>query len=185
MMQRVVNVWAAVALAGGIAVAILGLVMWGHGFAARPEPSGLEADLAMKVQDSSIPGKYENMSSPLTSRGVDLIEAGGHYQEHCAVCHGDTGNGQPKFHGLMYPRPTNLLSEDTQQMSDGELYYVIKQGIRWSGMPAFGNPGDDDEHAWKIVAYVRHLTKLTPAEEHQVLKQAEEPMQRGIQPRDH
>ena len=53
----------------------------------------------------------------------------------------------------MYPRPSDLRSEDTKEMSDGELYFVIKQGIRWFGMPAFGKPGHDDQHVWKIVAY--------------------------------
>ena len=77
----------------------------------------------------------------------------------------------------MYPRPTDLRSDDTQGMSDGELYWVIKNGVRWSGMPAFGKPGDDDdEHVWKIVAYVRHLPKLTPQEQQEVLHLTDEPM---------
>ena len=49
----------------------------------------------------------------------------------------------------------------------------------------FGKPGDDDEHAWKMVAYVRHLPKLTPAEEQKVLTHTEEPMDHGEAPHDH
>jgi cytochrome c len=174
--QKIVNIWAAVALVGVVVVAVFGLVMWSHGFDSRAEPSELEASVAMKAHDSSIPHRYENMKNPLANGGVNIIEAGGHYEEHCAACHGDNGNGEPKFHGLMYPRPTNLLSDDTKEMSDGELYFVIKEGIRYSGMPAFGKAGDDDQHAWKIVSYVRHLSQLTPAEEQQVLQQSKEPM---------
>jgi len=85
----------------------------------------------------------------------------------------------------MYPRPSNLRSKDTQEMSDGEIYFIIKQGIRSSGMPAFGEPGDDDEHAWEMVAYVRHLPQLTPAEEQQVLPQSWEPMDHGDAPHEH
>ncbi len=70
----------------------------------------------------------------------------------------------------------------TQDMSDGEIDWVIKNGLRWSGMPAFGKPGDNDEHAWKMVAYVRHLPKLTPAEGQQILHQSEEPMNHGDAP---
>lgn len=179
MMQRVANIWAAVSLAALILMLIVGLAMWSHGFDSRAEPSNMESSIAMKLHDSSTPSRYEKMTNPLTARGVDLIEAGGHYEEHCAACHGDDGGGTPKFHGLMYPRPTDLRSEDTQEMSDGELYWVIKNGIRWSGMPAFGKPGDEDEHVWKMVAYVRHLTKLTPAEEQQVLEKTGEPMDHG------
>ena len=185
MIQRLVNIWAALALVGVIAVLVTGLVLWKHGFSARPQPSRLEAGIAMKLDDSSVPERYEKMTNPLSAKGVDLIEAGGHYEEHCAVCHADDGSGTPKFRGIMYPRPTNLRSEDTQKMSDGELYWVVKNGIRWSGMPAFGKPGDDDEHAWKMVAYVRHLLQLTPVEEQQVLNQAEKPMKHSEAPHDH
>ncbi len=184
MIQRLANIWAVVALVGVIAVVIGGLVLWSHGFDSRAEPSSVEENIAMRIHDSSIPDKYEKVNNPLATR-VDLIEAGGHYEEHCAACHADNGSGQPKFHGLMYPRPTDLRSEDTQDMSDGEIYWVIKNGIRWSGMPAFGKPGDNDEHAWKIVAYVKHLPKLTPAEEQQVLHQSEEPMNDKDAPHDH
>ena len=184
-MQRVINVWAAIALAGVVVVFVAFGVLWHGGFSSRPEPSNMEASIAMKAYDSSTPERYEKMQNPLSAHGIDLIEAGGHYEEHCAVCHGDDGSGNPKFHGIMYPRPTDLRSEETQEMSDGELYWVIKNGVRWSGMPAFGKPGDDDEHAWKMVAYVRHLPKLTPAEEQKVLTHTEEPMDHGEAPHDH
>lgn len=124
-------------------------------------------------------------AEPLAAGGIDLLEAGGHYEEHCAVCHADNGGGDPKFHGIMYPRPTDLRSADTQEMSDGELYWVVKNGVRWSGMPAFGKPGDDDEHAWKSVAYVRHLPKLTPAEQQQVIGKSGEPMNHDEHAHDH
>ena len=48
-------------------------------------------------------------------------------------------------------------------MADGELYYTIKNGVRLSGMPAFGDPGDDDVDGWKLVTFIRHLPHLTTA----------------------
>ncbi len=185
MKQRIVNVWAALSFIGFVTVAVVGLIMWSHSFNSRAKPSEMEASVAMKAHDSSIPDRYETMKNPLANSGINLVEAGGHYEEHCAACHGDSGNGEPKFHGLMYPRPSNLLSKDTQEMSDGEIYFIIKQGIRYSGMPAFGKPGDDDEHAWKMVAYVRHLPQLTRAEEQQVLQQSQEPMGHEDAPHEH
>ena len=183
--QNIVNIWAAVAFIGVVVISIVGLVMWSHGFNSRAEPSKLEENVSMTLHDSSIPDKYEKMKNPLAAGSINLVDAGSHYEEHCAVCHGDTGDGQTKFIGIMYPRPTNLLSDDTREMSDGELYFVIKQGIRFSGMPAFGKPGDDDERAWKMVAYVRHLPQLTPAEEQQVLQKSQEPMDHGDTPHEH
>jgi mono/diheme cytochrome c family protein len=185
MMRKLINVCAAICLLGAVAIAVSGLVLWSNGFSSRPKPSHLESSVAMKAYDSSVPNRFEAMKNPLEARGINLIEAGGHYEEHCAVCHADNGGGEPRFHGIMYPRPTDLRSDDTQEMSDGELYWVIKNGVRWSGMPAFGEPGDDDEHVWKIVAYVRHLPKLTPQEQQEVMHQSEEPMDHDESPDDH
>lgn len=60
----------------------------------------------------------------------------------------------------MYPRP-----EIHQEPSDGELYYVIKNGVRLTGMPAFGEPGDSDAGSWRLVCFIRHLPSMTPEEE--------------------
>jgi hypothetical protein len=54
---------------------------------------------------------------------------------------------------------------DTQKLTDGELYYTIKNGIRLTGMPAWGEAGDTDEDSWKLVYFIRHLSSLTPEEE--------------------
>jgi len=64
----------------------------------------------------------------------------------------------------MYPRPPDMRQQATQAQSDGELYYTINNGVRLSGMPAFGPPGDKDTDSWKLVCFVRHLPQLTPAE---------------------
>jgi mono/diheme cytochrome c family protein len=185
MMRKLINLWAAIALVGVVAIVITGVVLWSKGFSSRLEPSRLESSVAMKAYDSSVPERFATMKNPLEAKGVNLIEAGGHYEEHCAVCHADNGGGETKFHGIMNPRPTDLRSDDTQEMSDGELYWVIKNGVRWSGMPAFGEPGDDDEYVWKIVAYVRHLPKLTPQEQQEVMHLSEEPMDHDENSHDH
>ena len=53
----------------------------------------------------------------------------------------------------------------TQQLSDGELYYIIHNGVRWTGMPAWGEPGNDnDQDSWKLVLFMRHLPNLTAGE---------------------
>jgi mono/diheme cytochrome c family protein len=185
MMRKLIYAWAAIALLGVLTIAITGLVLWSKGFSSRPEPSHLESSVAMKAYDSSVPSRFAAMKNPLDTKRINFVEAGGHYEQHCAACHADNGGGETKFHGIMYPRPPDLRSDDTQEMSDGELYWVIKNGVRWSGMPAFGKPGDDDEHAWKIVAYVRHLPKLTPQEEQEVMHQSADPTDHGESSLEH
>jgi mono/diheme cytochrome c family protein len=88
-----------------------------------------------------------------------------HWADHCATCHADNGSGDTMYGKTMYPRSPDMSQKDTQEKSDGELYYTIKNGVRLSGMPAFGDPGDDDVNSWKLVAFIRHLPQLTPAEE--------------------
>lgn len=162
MMRKVVTIWAAVSFVVLVVAVVLCLAIWSRGFGVRQHPPELESNLAMSALDSSIPSRYSKMKNPLAA--VDMKDAAGHYEEHCAVCHGDDGSGRTKFHGTMDPAPTDLRSDDTRDMSDGELYWIVKNGVRWSGMPAFGAPGDNDAHAWKIVAFVRHLPSLTPEE---------------------
>ena len=58
-----------------------------------------------------------------------------------------------------------MRREDTQRLTDGELYYIIQNGIRLTGMPAWGNQGDDkDEDGWKLVHFIRRLSELTPTQ---------------------
>jgi hypothetical protein len=71
------------------------------------------------------------------------------------------------FGKAMYPKPPDLRLARTQNMSDGEIFYIVENGIRLSGMPAFGGP-DTAEDSWKLVSFIRHLSQLTPAEESQM-----------------
>ena len=72
--------------------------------------------------------------------GEVLADARAHWADHCAVCHANNGSGDTMYGKTMYPRPPDMRQKDTQEMSDGELYYTIKNGVRLSGMPAFGDP---------------------------------------------
>ena len=70
----------------------------------------------------------------------------------------------------LYPRPPDMRRKGTQEMSDGELYFTIQNGIMLSGMPAFGAPGDNDQDSWKLVAFIRHLPSLSQSEESEMGK---------------
>ena len=65
----------------------------------------------------------------------------------------------------MFPPPPDMRGPDTQQMSDGELFFVIKNGIRLTGMPAWGDKNSDDADSWKLVHFIRHLPQMTFEEE--------------------
>ncbi len=136
-----------------------------RGFSTRVEPGAVESSLAMTMRDMAIPSRYKAMKNPVAVTPEVIHDGMAHWTDHCATCHANNGSGDTMYGKAMYPRPPDMRQKDTQEMSDGELYYTIKNGVRLSGMPAFGDPGDDDVDSWKLVAFIRHLPQLIPAEE--------------------
>lgn len=135
-----------------------------RGFSTRNDPSPPEAWIAGNLREWSIPGNYKDMRNPVDCSAAVLTEAKAHWADHCATCHANDGTGDSMLGKTMYPRPPDMRQAATQNQSDGELYYTIKNGVRLSGMPAFGKPGDNDADSWKLICFVRHLPKLTPEE---------------------
>ncbi len=142
--------------------------MIGRGFSTRAMPSGMEKVIATSMLEMSVPARYKTIKNPVPVTPAVIHEGMAHFADHCAVCHANNGSGESMLGKTMYPRPPNLAAKETQSMSDGELYYPIQYGIRLSGMPAFGEPVDTDEASWKLVAFLRHLPKLTPEEEQEM-----------------
>lgn len=148
--------------------ALYAVRMMHNGFSTRTAPSSAEARMAITMRDAAVPGRYKAMKNPVAITPEAVHEGMAHYADHCAVCHSNNGSGESTLGKTMYPRPPSLAGEETQSMSDGEIYYPIQYGIRLSGMPAFGEPVDNDEETWKLVAFIRHLPKLTPDEEQEM-----------------
>lgn len=134
-----------------------------HGFSARAQPSKMEAMMAEFARDTAMPASAKNLKNPIAVTPAVLHEGMAHFADHCAVCHANNGSGQTMFGKGLYPKPPDLRGE-TQTMSDGEIFYDIENGIRMSGMPAFGGQ-DTAAETWPLVAFIRHLPQLTPAEE--------------------
>jgi mono/diheme cytochrome c family protein len=137
-----------------------------HGFSARPEPSFMEALLARRVRTFAIPSSARDAKNPVPSSAGALSEAMEHFADHCAICHANDGSGDTPTGKGLYPRPPDMRSEPTQSLSDGEIYWVIHNGVRFTGMPAFGDEkaGMSDEDSWKLVHFIRHLPKITDEE---------------------
>ena len=132
-----------------------------HGFSARERPLAIEAWVARNVRRLAMPAGARNMKNPLTPTPIRLAAARNHFADHCAFCHGNDGTGKTAVNEGLYPPAPNMREEDTQSLTDGELLYVIKNGVRFTGMPGWG--GDDEEN-WKLVLFIRHLPKLTQEE---------------------
>lgn len=137
------------------------------GFSARAQPSSMETMMAEYARDTAMPSSAKRMKNPIVLTPTVQHEAMAHYADHCAVCHANNGSGHTMLGQGMYPKPPNLAGAETQGMSDGELYYILENGIRMSGMPAFGG-SDSGDASWKLVHFIRHLPGLTPEEEAQM-----------------
>jgi len=94
-----------------------------------------------------------------------IAEGMAHYADHCATCHANDGSGKTEMGQGLYPRAPDMRLPPTQDLSDGELFYVIEHGIRFTGMPGWGTGTATGELAsWQLVHFMRHLPNLTPAE---------------------
>ena len=81
------------------------------------------------------------------------------------MCHGNNGSGKTDIGQNVYPRAPDLREQETQRLSDGELFYIIRNGVRFTAMPAWGDdPPEDDRHSWILVHFIRHLPEITEQE---------------------
>ena len=88
-----------------------------------------------------------------------------HFADHCAICHGNDGAGDTNYGKRLFPRSPDLRLPETQNLTDGELFHIIEQGIRFTGMPGFGDGTEEGVHAsWHLVHFIRHLRDLTEDE---------------------
>ena len=163
-MRRLLSIIGGCFILAVLATAIYAAWMIHRGFSARTRPGVVESTLAGSVRDMAIPSRYKSMRNPVTASPEVIHEGMAHWADHCATCHANDGSGNTMYGNTMYPRPPDMRSKDTQEMSDGELYYTIQNGIMLSGMPAFGAPGDNDLDSWKLVVFIRQLPSLSQSE---------------------
>lgn len=140
-----------------------------RGFSAHGDPSAVERILARAARNLAVPAYYKTLKNPVPATPENLQAGLEHFADHCAVCHANNGSGDTQFGKNMYPHTPDMRGAQTQGMTDGEMYHTIQNGIRLSGMPAFGELSrTDDADTWKLVLFLRHLPTLRPGEEKQM-----------------
>ncbi|HJY81412.1 MAG TPA: c-type cytochrome [Candidatus Binatia bacterium] len=158
-----------VLVVAGAVIAVVMLVR--HGVSARDQPTTLEAFVARRLRHLAVPRGARQAPNPVPATPDVLAEARAHFADHCASCHGNDGSGQTEMGQHLYPKAPDMRQADTQSLSDGELFYIIHNGIRLSGMPAWGDtPPEDDQDSWKLVHFIRHLPKMSPEEVEEMKK---------------
>jgi hypothetical protein len=148
---------------GGILAALW--LMPGFFSAKDATPPDWEIKMARFIRHMATPGHYLKMSNPVLSSPEILAEARHHFADHCATCHANDGSGKTTMGPNFYPPVPDLRDPAIQDMADGELFYVIHEGIRFTGMPAWGKgKPEEDLESWKLVLFIRHLPNITPEE---------------------
>ena len=132
-----------------------------HTFSARAKPSALEAFLARRIRGLATAPAVKRLKNPLESTPLAIAQGRDHFADHCAFCHGNNGDGKTVVNEGLYPPAPDLRETTTQDLSDGEIFSIIQNGIRFTGMPGWG--GEDDEN-WKLVLFIRHLLELSAEE---------------------
>ena len=140
-----------------------------NGFSARAQPSALETWVARRVRSMAVPVGAKQKENPAPDSPQALADARAHWADHCAGCHSNNGSGDAEMGKHMYPPAPDMRQSSTQDLSDGELFYIIQNGIRLTGMPAWGTGASHDEQdSWKLVRFIRHLPKLTAEEQQEM-----------------
>jgi mono/diheme cytochrome c family protein len=124
---------------------------------ALQEPGDLETLLTTRGKHILVSrSSRDGIPPPPTNLQASIEEGDKLFGTECAMCHGLDGHQSTDAGRWMYPRASDLTSSEVQQYSDRELFWIVKNGIRLSGMPAFGRV-ESDEHIWNLAHYVRSL----------------------------
>jgi len=134
------------------------------GLSSRAKPTALESMLARNARHLAIPAGARELQNPGAETQENLRDARLHFADHCAICHANDGSGDTPIGRNLYPKPPDLRREETQKLADGELFWIIENGVRFTGMPAFGGAQGSEQDSWKLVRFIRHLPQLSDEE---------------------
>jgi thiosulfate dehydrogenase len=153
----------------GVIVALLVVILGGLGFAllgffptnANVEPPHWEAHLAMNAVDASMERHAPRVTNPLMPNDQNLIDGIKLYTMDCAGCHGGLDRKPNPFGASFYPPAPNLISNPPDD-PEWHLFYTIRTGVRYTGMPAWEKNVSSDD-IWKVTMFLSHMDKLPPA----------------------
>ena len=144
---------------------VAGVMFWlqGRGVSAREQPSWIETRAALFMRGWMTPSTYKGLKNPVSNTAENFLAAREHFADHCASCHANDGSGNTEMGRNFYPRVPDMRLPRTQNLTDGELFYIIENGVMLTGMPGWstGTP-EGEKSSWQLVHFIRRLPSLTP-----------------------
>jgi mono/diheme cytochrome c family protein len=159
----------------GLAGVIGGVAIWtgAYNVAATEPHYAITVSLFSVARDRAIAVRAKEMTPPSGwLERADLKKGFRSYHEMCVVCHAAPGLKDSVVRKGLNPEPPKLMEDRVQQRPDAELFWIIKHGIKMSGMPAFG-PTHTDEEIWEVAAFLRRLGTMQPTDYKDLLEQSE------------
>jgi mono/diheme cytochrome c family protein len=143
--------------------AVAGAYFVTAGVSARPQPGPFETFAARTIRGVAIRAHAERGPNPVAASEAVVAEGRDHFADHCATCHGNDGSGNTEMGRGLYPKAPDMRLAATQNLSDAELFYIIENGVRFTGMPGWATGTKAGEtSSWHLVQFIRHLPHLTP-----------------------
>ena len=149
-----------------VLTAVLAVVIFiwigSRGISAKATPGRIETVIARTMRRLAIPRNARDLKNPVVASPEIVAEGMAHYADHCAACHANDGSGETELGLGLYPKPPDMRLPETQSLTDGELFYIIENGVRLTGMPAWSTGTDEGRQStWHLVRFIRELPRLT------------------------
>lgn len=145
------------------------------GLTATSEAGRAETRLARAVRAFAVPREARERRNSVPASQEILAAGRAHYADHCAVCHGADGRGDTEMGRGLWPKAPDMRLSATQNLSDGEMFWIIENGIRFTGMPGWSaGTAEGEDATWHLVHFIRRLPDLDEAEVEEI---------RGLMPR--
>lgn len=145
-----------VLIGGGLAFLFLGFMPT----SADADPSPMESRIAAPALDASMDRHAPRLSNPVAPTDDNIEEGMRLYTMNCALCHGTLDNQASPLQHSFYPPPPQVILDPLDD-PEWHIFYAIRTGVRYTGMPAWGKTLSDEE-IWKLTAFLSRIEKLPP-----------------------
>jgi mono/diheme cytochrome c family protein len=158
------GIWHLLAMVGALAL-VAALWLWNSGIDTRTPPGRVETAAARLARTTMIPATARRLRNPEPATSENIRSGLEHWADHCAGCHANSGAGDTEIGRSLYPPAPDMRQAATQNLTDGELFYIIENGVKLTGMPAWGTGSDESARStWHLVQFIRRLPSLSEAE---------------------
>jgi mono/diheme cytochrome c family protein len=152
-------------LTAALAFAAVAVYVRSTHLTTRAVPGGVETTVARAARRLAIPADIRDRQNPAAVSADVLADGLAHFADHCAVCHANNGSGDTEMGRGFYPPAPDLRLAPTQQLTDGELFFIIENGVRFTGMPGWSSgTAAGEDSSWRLVRFIRHLPMVTDEE---------------------